>query len=31
MLRLALCPKIASVLERVPQAAEKNVYCADVR
>jgi hypothetical protein len=30
LLRLALCPKILSVLEKVPWAAEKNVYCAEV-
>jgi hypothetical protein len=29
-LRLALCPKIWSVLEKVPWAAEKNGYCAEV-
>jgi hypothetical protein len=29
LLRLALCPKI-SILEKVPWAAEKNVYCAEV-
>jgi hypothetical protein len=26
LLRLALCPKILSVLEKVPWAAKKNVY-----
>jgi hypothetical protein len=26
LLRLALCPKIRSILEKVPWAAEKNVY-----
>jgi hypothetical protein len=30
LLRLALCPKIGSILEKVPWAAEKNVYCAAV-
>jgi hypothetical protein len=30
LLRLALCPKICSILEKVPWAAEKNVYCVDV-
>jgi hypothetical protein len=30
LLRLALCPKILSILEKVPWAAEKNVYCAVV-
>jgi hypothetical protein len=30
LLRLALCPKIWSILEKVPWAAEKNVYCAEV-
>jgi hypothetical protein len=29
-LRLALCPKKLSILEKVPWAAEKNVYCAVV-
>jgi hypothetical protein len=29
-LRLALCPKILYVLEKVSCAAEKNVYCAAV-
>jgi hypothetical protein len=28
LLRLALCPKIWSILENIPWAAEKNVYCA---
>jgi hypothetical protein len=28
LLRLALCPKIWSILEKVLWAAEKNVYCA---
>jgi hypothetical protein len=28
LLRLALFPKIWSILEKVPWAAEKNVYCA---
>jgi hypothetical protein len=27
LLKLALCPKI---LEKVPWAAEKNIYCAEV-
>jgi hypothetical protein len=26
LLRLALCPKIWSILAKVPRAAEKNVY-----
>jgi hypothetical protein len=30
LLRLALCPKILPVLEKVPWAAEKNVYYAVV-
>jgi hypothetical protein len=30
LLRLALCPEIWSILEKVPWAAEKNVYCATV-
>jgi hypothetical protein len=30
LLRLALCPKILSLLEKVPWAAEKNVYFAEV-
>jgi hypothetical protein len=30
LLRLALCPKISSILGKVPWAAEKIVYCADV-
>jgi hypothetical protein len=30
LLRLALCPKIRSVLEKVPWAAEKDIYCAIV-
>jgi hypothetical protein len=30
LLRLALSPKIGSILEKVPWAAEKNVYYADV-
>jgi hypothetical protein len=30
LLRLALCPKIKSILEKVLWAAEKNVYCAEV-
>jgi hypothetical protein len=29
-LRLALCPKVWSILEKVPWTAEKNVYCAVV-
>jgi hypothetical protein len=29
-LRLALCPKIRSILEKFPWAAEKNVYCVEV-
>jgi hypothetical protein len=29
LLKLALCPKI-SILEKVPWAAEQNVYCAVV-
>jgi hypothetical protein len=28
LLKLALCPKIWFILEKVPRAAEKNVYCA---
>jgi hypothetical protein len=28
LLRLALCPKIQFILEKVPWAVEKNVYCA---
>jgi hypothetical protein len=31
LLRLALCPKIQLILEEVPWAAEKHVYCAEVR
>jgi hypothetical protein len=30
LLRLALCPKLWSILEKVPWAAGKNVYCAVV-
>jgi hypothetical protein len=30
LLRLAVCLKIRSILEKVPWAAEKNVYCAVV-
>jgi hypothetical protein len=30
LLRIALCPKILSILEKVSWAAEKNVYCAEV-
>jgi hypothetical protein len=30
LLRLALCPKIWSILEKVPWAAAKNVYFAEV-
>jgi hypothetical protein len=30
LLRLALCLKIWSILEKVPWAAKKNVYCATV-
>jgi hypothetical protein len=30
LLRLALCPKIWSVLEKVPRAAENSVYFAKV-
>jgi hypothetical protein len=30
LLKLALCPKIWSILEKVPGAAEKNVCCAEV-
>jgi hypothetical protein len=30
LLRFALCPKIGSILEKVPKAAEKNVYCAEI-
>jgi hypothetical protein len=30
LLRLALCPKILSILEKVPWAAEKNVYSATI-
>jgi hypothetical protein len=30
LLRLALCPKICSIFEKVPWAAEKNVYYAEV-
>jgi hypothetical protein len=30
LLRLALCPKMWSILENVPWAAEENVYYADV-
>jgi hypothetical protein len=30
LLRLALYPKIGSILEKVPWAAEKNIYCAEV-
>jgi hypothetical protein len=26
-LRLVFCPKIGSILEKVPWDAEKNVYC----
>jgi hypothetical protein len=29
LLRLALCSKIGSILEKVPWAAEKNVYCTE--
>jgi hypothetical protein len=29
LLRLAFCPKIQSILEKVPWVAEKNVYCVD--
>jgi hypothetical protein len=28
LLRLSFCLKIRSILEKVPWAAEKNVYCA---
>jgi hypothetical protein len=31
LLRLALCPKIWSILEKVPWDAEKNAYCAEVQ
>jgi hypothetical protein len=31
LFRLALCPKIWCILERVPWAMEKNVYCLAVR
>jgi hypothetical protein len=31
LVRLALCPKIWSILEKIPWAAEKNVYCAVAR
>jgi hypothetical protein len=30
LLRLALCPRVLSILEKVPWAAEKNVYCVEV-
>jgi hypothetical protein len=30
LLSLALCPKIWSILEKVPCTAEKNVYCVEV-
>jgi hypothetical protein len=30
LLRLALCPKIWSILEKIPWAAKKNVYCAEL-
>jgi hypothetical protein len=30
LLKLALCPKILSILEKIPCAAEKNIYCAEV-
>jgi hypothetical protein len=30
LLRLALCPRKLSILEEVPWAAEKNVYCVEV-
>jgi hypothetical protein len=30
MLRFALCPKILSILEKVPWTAEKNVYCEEI-
>jgi hypothetical protein len=30
LLRLALCPKIWSILGKVPWTTEKNVYCAAV-
>jgi hypothetical protein len=30
LLRLALCPMIWSILEKVPWAAEKNIYCVAV-
>jgi hypothetical protein len=30
LLRLALCLKIWSIFEKVPWAAENNVYCAEV-
>jgi hypothetical protein len=30
LLGLALCSKILSILEQLPWAAEKNVYCAEV-
>jgi hypothetical protein len=28
LLRLVLCPRIWPILEKVPWAVEKNVYCA---
>jgi hypothetical protein len=31
LMRLAFFPKIRPILEKVPWAAQKNVYCADVR
>jgi hypothetical protein len=30
LLRFALCPRVWSILEMVPWAAEKNVYCVEV-
>jgi hypothetical protein len=30
LMRVALCPKIRSILGRVPWAAKKNVFCAVV-
>jgi hypothetical protein len=27
LLRLALCPKIWSILEKTPWAVERNIYC----
>jgi hypothetical protein len=30
LLRLPLCPRIRPILERVPWAAEKNIYCVEV-